>query len=39
MTKKIILFTALLLSLVACNMIEGLGRDVSASARAVNNAL
>jgi len=38
MQKKIILFTALFLGLAACNTIEGLGRDVSSSARAVNNA-
>lgn len=37
--KKIILFTALLLGLAACNTIEGLGRDVSAGARAVNDAI
>lgn len=39
MTKKTILFIALFLGLAACNTIEGLGRDVSASARAVNDAI
>jgi len=37
--KKAILFTALLLGLAACNTIEGFGRDVSAGARAVNDAI
>ncbi len=39
MKKKIVLFTALLLGLAACNTIEGFGRDVSAGARAVDRAI
>ena len=38
MTRKIILFTALLFGLAACNTIEGFGRDVSSGARAVDRA-
>ena len=37
--KKLALFTALLLSLAACNTFEGFGEDVSAGARAVDRAL
>jgi predicted small secreted protein len=36
--KKTALLTLLLLGLAACNTIEGFGRDVSAGARAVDNA-
>lgn len=39
MTRKIILLTALLLGLSACNTIEGFGRDVSGGARAVDRAI
>lgn len=39
MTRKFILFSALLLGLAACNTIEGFGRDVSAGARAVDRAI
>lgn len=38
MTKKTALIALLLLGLSACNTIEGFGRDVSAGARAVDNA-
>jgi len=37
MTKTILLVT--LLALSACATVEGLGRDISAGARKVNNAL
>ncbi len=37
--KKIVLMTAVLLGLCACNTIEGLGQDVSAGARAVDRAI
>jgi predicted small secreted protein len=37
--KKLALFTALILALAGCNTIEGLGEDVSAGARAVDNAI
>ncbi len=36
--KKILLGVALLLTLGACNTIEGFGEDVSDGARAVNRA-
>ena len=36
--KKTALLILLLLGLAACNTIEGFGRDVSAGARAVDNA-
>lgn len=38
MTIRILLITALL-GLSACATVEGLGRDISAGARKVNNAL
>ncbi len=38
MTTRIMLLTALL-ALSACNTVEGLGRDISAGARTVKNAL
>jgi len=37
--KKIALFTALLLSLAACNTIAGAGEDISAGARAIDRAI
>jgi predicted small secreted protein len=37
--KKLVLMTAVLLGLAACNTIEGLGQDVSAGARAVDRAI
>ena len=37
--KKLTLFAAMLLSLAACNTIEGFGQDVSAGARAVDRAI
>jgi predicted small secreted protein len=37
--KKLVLMTAVLLGLVACNTVEGLGQDVSAGARAVDRAI
>jgi predicted small secreted protein len=37
--KKTALIAMLLLGLAACNTIEGFGRDVSAGARAVDNAI
>ncbi|MBT8413536.1 MAG: entericidin EcnA/B family protein [Boseongicola sp.] len=37
--KKLVLMTAVLLGLSACNTIEGLGQDVSAGARAVDRAI
>lgn len=37
--KKTALIAMLLLGLAACNTIEGFGQDVSAGARAVDNAL
>lgn len=37
--KKTILVAMLLLGLAACNTIEGFGRDVSAGARAVDDAI
>ncbi|WP_457649509.1 entericidin A/B family lipoprotein [Profundibacter sp.] len=37
MTKTILIIT--LLALSACATVEGLGRDISAGARKVNNAL
>jgi predicted small secreted protein len=36
--KKTSLLTLLFLGLAACNTIEGFGQDVSAGARAVDNA-
>ena len=37
--KKLVVLTALLFGLAACNTVEGLGRDVSAGARAVDRAI
>jgi len=37
--KKLVLMTAVLLGLAACNTVEGLGQDVSAGARAVDRAI
>lgn len=37
--KKMVIFTALLLGLAACNTIEGFGEDVSEGARAIDRAL
>jgi predicted small secreted protein len=37
--KKLVLMTTVLLGLVACNTVEGLGQDVSAGARAVDRAI
>lgn len=37
--KKLAIFAALLLGLAACNTIEGFGEDVSAGARAIDNAI
>lgn len=37
--KKLAFFTAALLVLAACNTIEGVGQDISAGARAVDNAI
>lgn len=35
---KLILAGALLFALAACNTVEGMGQDISAGARAVDNA-
>ena len=37
--KKTLLFAALLLGLAACNTIDGVGQDISASARAIDRAI
>lgn len=37
--KKLVLMTAVLLGLAACNTVEGLGQDVSAGARAIDRAI
>ncbi len=37
--KKILLFTALLAGLAACNTIDGIGQDVSAGAQAIDRAI
>lgn len=37
--KRIMLFAALLLGLAACNTIDGVGQDISASARAIDRAI
>jgi len=37
--KKIAIALALLLSLEACNTIEGVGQDISAGARAIDRAI
>lgn len=37
MTKSILL-VGVVLALVACNTVEGIGEDISGGARAVNNA-
>ena len=37
--KKIAVIAALMLGLAGCNTIEGFGQDVSAGARAIDNAL
>ena len=37
--KKLVLLSALMLGLAACNTIEGVGQDISAGARAVDNAI
>ncbi len=37
--KKLVVLTALILGLAACNTVEGLGQDVSAGARAVDRAI
>ena len=39
MTKKTALVALLLLGLAACNTIEGFGQDVSAGARAIDEAI
>ena len=36
--KRAVLFLSLIASLGACNTIDGIGQDVSASARAVDRA-
>lgn len=36
--KKLAIFAALLLGLAACNTIDGVGRDISSGARAVDRA-
>jgi predicted small secreted protein len=36
--KKIIVLVGLLAALSACNTVDGLGQDLSAGARAVDNA-
>jgi predicted small secreted protein len=37
--KKLTLLATLVLGLAACNTIEGVGQDISAGARAVDNAI
>ena len=37
--KKLIIVVGLLLGLAACNTVDGVGRDISAGARTVKNAL
>jgi predicted small secreted protein len=37
--KKILVAFGLLAALAACNTVEGLGQDISAGARAVDNAI
>lgn len=37
--KKLPLFAAMILTLAACNTLEGFGEDVSAGARAVDRAI
>ena len=37
--KKAMLFAALLSALAACNTIDGVGQDISASARAIDRAI
>lgn len=37
--KKILMITAAFLALAACNTLEGMGEDISAGARAVDNAI
>lgn len=37
--KKAMLFVALLATLAACNTIDGVGQDISASARAIDRAI
>ena len=36
--KRATLFAAMLLGLIACNTIDGVGQDISAGARAVDDA-
>ncbi len=37
--RKIALLTGLMLALAACNTIDGVGQDISAGARAVDQAI
>ena len=37
--KKLMIMTATLLALAGCNTLEGVGEDISAGARAVDNAI
>ncbi len=37
--KKILVALGLIATLAACNTVEGLGQDISAGARAVDNAI
>ena len=37
--RRVMLLAVLLLGLAACNTVEGIGSDVSASARAIGDAL
>ncbi len=37
--KKLVLFAAMIVTLAACNTLEGFGEDVSEGARAIDRAI